>query len=369
MNSFGFAVVGVLLLVNALCLGAVEPRDIGPLLEKCALSRYEVTNREREAISHIDEMGPAVVPYLLPLLKHENETVRKIATWYLGDMNDLAEEHLDALIESRLQGNRSIAGAIARVGTPSAVDFLMKELKRDPTDTQVYWAFYVLGERGIPALVILIESEPLDEELAPAVVCIFGWLKGKAEFAVGPLTEFVSARRANRQAIQCAVLALGEIGAKAKGSIPTLQQLAQDDPQSYREVVDRSLLAMNAWETIADMLRRLAENGGSPLRGPGLWRRDESLVDSLMEFVSARGGNEKAISWAVHILGLMGPAGQRAVPVLLTLAEEDPVSYRYDVDDSLLNLGVPEAIPGVLRQLEEKPDRSGASRVSPYFKL
>jgi len=102
VDQFRFAAVGILLLVNALCAGAVEPRDIGPLLEKCALSRYEVTNREHEAISQIVEMGPAVVPYLLPLLKHENETVRKMATWYLGDMNDLAEEHLDALIESRL---------------------------------------------------------------------------------------------------------------------------------------------------------------------------------------------------------------------------------------------------------------------------
>ena len=71
------------------------------------------------------------MPALLPLLKDEDAGVRDLASYTLRDA-PVTEEHLDALIASRLKGDGWIAPAIATIGSPRAIEFLASELRKEP---------------------------------------------------------------------------------------------------------------------------------------------------------------------------------------------------------------------------------------------
>ncbi len=84
--------------------------------------------------------------------------------------------------------------------------------------------------------------------------------------------------------------------------------------------------------------------------------RAESAVDPLIRFIATRQGDPKAIQYAARILGAIGPRAERSVPALLKLAQDDPPSYRNAVDSALFWLRVPEAVPGIIRRLEQTPN-------------
>ncbi|MEN6336983.1 MAG: HEAT repeat domain-containing protein [Phycisphaerales bacterium] len=359
-KRLGFAAVGILLLAGTLCWGTSGFPDIAPQIVKAPLSEKDWSEARGRLIQQISMMGSAAIDPILPLLKHQDEAVRRRATEILRYVDGLGDEHLDALIESKRSGNEEIALVIARIGTPKAIAFLVDELKKEKrADTPTYWAFYVLDTMAGPPLVDLIESGPLDDELAATVVSIFGELKGKAGGSVDRLTKLVVAGR-DRKTVECAALALGAIGERARSSVPILRKLAEDDP-AYRGIVDRSLQAMNKPEAVADTLRCLGACPGVVPATSELarWKEQgETLVDPLIEFISLRQGNETATGWAVYLLGEIGPTARKAVPGLLKLAEEKPGSYQYEVDTALLEMGAPEAASGVLRLLK--------NRSSPY---
>ena len=353
------AIVASLLMINVLGWGALRFDDIATRIVECASPDPGLTDPQVELMQQIASLGPAAYRRVLPLLQHEDPTVRDLATRILCRTYRLSEENLDALIEAKRAGNEVIAVAIARIGTPRAIAFLVEELKKGKrTGTQTYWALYSLGEKGVPPLVKLIENGPLDNEPAATVISLFGELRDKAGSAVDPLTEIVAARR-DAKAVEWAVLALGAIGERARGCVPAVQKLAEED-SSYRNIVDRSLQVMNTPEKIADTLTRLGacSHGVSAVSELAKWaEQGDVLIDPLIEFISLRQGNENAIGWAVYLLGEIGPNARRAAPLLVKLAEEKPGSYRYAVDTALLEMGAPEAAQAAFRLLQNKSSR------------
>jgi HEAT repeat protein len=383
-----------LLMINGLTRGALRFEDIAPRIVEAASSEPDMTEDQWNLTQEISWLGPASVHRMAPLLKHEDPAVRDLTTRILCHMHGLREESLDALIESKRSGNEAITVAIAKAGTPKAIAFLVEELKKEKRKgTQTYWAFCILGEKGVPALVQLIENQPLDEELAATVISVFGELRDQARSAVDPLMKSITARlgsehanrsvamdpnetgqtaepptgpltqsmaaRQDRKAVECAVLVLGAIGETAQRSLPFLLKLAENDP-SYKDVVDRSLGTMNTPERIADVLTRLgACTGGVSARSElAKWaQQGDVLIDPLIEFISLRQGNEYAIGWAVYLLGEIGPKARRVAPLLLKLAEEKPGSYQHVVDTALLEMGAPEATQAAFRLLENKSSR------------
>jgi HEAT repeat protein len=401
------AIAGFLLLIHGLTWGALRFEDIAPRIVEAASSEPDMTEDQWNLTQQISWLGPASVHRMTPLLKREAAAVRDLTTRILSHMHGLREESLDALIESKRSGNEAIAVAIAKIGTPRAAAFLVEELKKDKRKgTPTYWAMYLLGEKGVPVLVQLIQNEPLDEELAATVISLFGEWRDEAKSAVGPLTEFIAAHvagerpngsavtdpnegsqttepptgpltqsmtaRRERKAVECAVLALGAIGEAAQASMPLLLKLAESD-SSYKDAVDRSFRAMTTPETIAEVLRRLGECPGLSVSRADFEKckrvYGESLVGSLIEFISLRQGNKDAIALAVCLLGEIGPNARQAVPLLLKLAEEDPGSYQFAVAGALLAMGAPQAAPGVLKMLEERPDRSFIRHIARLGKL
>ena len=216
------ATMGFVLVLGTLCSGATNPEDIVPLIEKTASSAVGMTKEKVQIAQRVRSLGPRAVPYLLPLLKqYGNAEVRELTSYILRNMEGLTEEYLEALMESRRNGDVWIPPAIARVGTPKAMAFLVEDLKKEKrSDAQLVAAFQILGERGVPYLVELIKTGPLDGGLPTAVVDIFRRLGDKAESAVATLTEFVSSKQGGEEAVRCAIQALGAIGPRARTAAP-----------------------------------------------------------------------------------------------------------------------------------------------------
>ena len=125
------ATLACLFLCETLCLGQAKLADIPRLIEESARPGLRITETGEEVAKSIQRLGPEAIPYLLPLLKHENWCVRRLTAYTLGGVDGLRDEHLDALIELRLTGDEWILPAIARVGTPKAIKFLVDELKKE----------------------------------------------------------------------------------------------------------------------------------------------------------------------------------------------------------------------------------------------
>jgi len=82
----------------------------------------------------------------------------------------------------------------------------------------------------------------------------------------------------------------------------------------------------------------------------------ESAVVPLTNFTSKGQGNYRSLEYAVVALGRLGSAARGSVPVLVRQARDNP-ALEDTVNQALVNLGVSEAVPGLLRRLKETPDR------------
>lgn len=187
--------------------------------------------------------GDAAVPALLPLLKNESRDVRDLASYTLRDA-PVREEHLDALIASRLKGDGWIAPAIARIGSPRAIEFLVSELRKEPENgTQLTWAFEVLGVKGVPYLVKLYDCSPqCDGKVLAVGAYIFSDLGGKAKDAIEPLLALAEDARQDRTGRRGAIQALGSIGPSAAPVVERLKAIAARDPEGFEESVTGAMI-------------------------------------------------------------------------------------------------------------------------------
>ena len=144
---------------------------------------------------HVD--GPEAVRHLMPLLQDEHGGVRYVAAFALADCDGLTDEHLDALIASGRDEPQAsqIPLAIANVGTPRAVDYLMAQLlsTRDPYNGNIIAAVRRLGEKAVPSLVSIYRSDRRwDADLEHRMHAVFNGAGDKAAGAIDPLLKIAS---------------------------------------------------------------------------------------------------------------------------------------------------------------------------------
>lgn len=202
-----------------------------------------ISSKGQAASKAVLAFGDAAVPALLPLLKDERRDVRDLASYTLRDA-PVTEEHLDALIASRLKGDGWIAPAIARIGSPRAIDFLVSELRKEPENgTQLTWAFEVLGVKGVPYLVKLYDCSPqCDGKVLAVGAYIFSELGDKAKDAIGPLLAIAEDARRDLTGRRGAIQALGSIGPSATLVVARLKAIAARDPEGFEESVTRAMI-------------------------------------------------------------------------------------------------------------------------------
>jgi hypothetical protein len=183
------------------------------------------------------------VSALLPLLKDENPDVRALASYTLRDA-PVSEEHLDALIESRLKGDSWIPPAIARIGSPPAIEFLVSELRKEAEiGTQLTWAFKLLGAKGVPHLVKLYDCGSVcDEQLLAVGAYIFSLLGDAAIDALEQLLAIAEDATRERTGRRGAIQALGSIGPSAAPLVGRLKAIAAQDPEGFEEFVTQAMV-------------------------------------------------------------------------------------------------------------------------------
>ena len=83
-------------------------------------------------LKRIKAEGKAALPVLRNLLKHPDTKVRETAANVIDDAEGFSENELDYLIPAARAGNTFAFYAIAKIGTPRALDFLGCALGRGP---------------------------------------------------------------------------------------------------------------------------------------------------------------------------------------------------------------------------------------------
>lgn len=219
----------------------------------------------------IQAMGaPAVAP-LVKLLSDGRPGVKAFAGFVLRDLETIPESALDALIHAHEQGNDGLSRAIARIGTPRAMAYLISDLRIHPRFySQTGGALLLAGERAAPWLADLLKDEhTVDPELAGAVQALFSQMAGEAQGAVLPLVATAEDARRNPENRVEAVKALGCIGAAATAAVPALLRLAAAEPERFGAAVDDALVAIGTQEAVTILEGRLSPSG--PENGE-LWR-------------------------------------------------------------------------------------------------
>ncbi|MFP2956803.1 HEAT repeat domain-containing protein [Myxococcus sp. 1LA] len=216
-----------------------------------------VGEAEQELATGILAHGAAAIPHLLPLLRSESEPIRGFAGYVLRDLDGLTEAHLDALIEARLHGDGWIPPAIARVGTPRAVAFLVEDLKDTrESQSQLTYALTLVGRKAAAPLAEPFgASEPMDVAYVSAVCEVLNEMGANARPAVAPLMRALTVETSHPENREHAVLVLGCIGPVAASAVPTLQALRKNP--SLREAAEDALMRMGPAAAIPVIVEHL----------------------------------------------------------------------------------------------------------------
>ncbi|AKQ68432.1 PBS lyase HEAT-like repeat protein [Myxococcus hansupus] len=225
------------------------PTPLPALLERMP---YVVTDAKGLSLSEeslaqeIQAHGAAAIPHLLPLLNSDSEPLRDFAGYVFRDLDGLTEEHLDPLIQARRKGDEWIAPAIARVGTPRAIAFLVEDLLETPLrNTQVIDALVLAhGKAAVHLAETFRRPQPLAARFADATCQVFEGMGPHAQPAVRVLTSVATGHDAPPENRARAIELLGCIGDAATPAVPTLMTLREHE--ALRGSVDTTLVRLHA---------------------------------------------------------------------------------------------------------------------------
>ena len=241
--------------------GLIDPTEIAPMVEAVAADGMGRSSEDQVLINKIEELGPKAIPQLLLLLEHKNEDVRSHAAHILKRIDGLTDEHLDKLILFMTEGNRNLSPAIARIGTPEAMNFLIDELKaltaKEQWESILIRAFASAEERAVPYLIELFGIQDVDPLLLDAVGEIFEGMGEGANSAIDPLCEIAQDGNFDTNVRAYAILALGDIGVTAQSSVPILKNIAETNPD-FENCVVSALMNMRSPEAVGYLIRGLS---------------------------------------------------------------------------------------------------------------
>jgi HEAT repeat protein len=279
---------------------------------------------EQAASEAVLAFGEPAVPALLPLLKHENPDVRDLASYTLRDA-PVTEEHLDALIESRLKGDGWIPPAIARIGSPQAIEFLVSELRKEAEiGTQLTWAFKVLGAKGVPSLVQLYDCGSVcDEKLLAVGAYIFSLLGDTAKDALDELLAIAEDTTRERTGRRGAIQALGSIGPAAAPLVGRLKAIAAQDPEGFEELVTRAMVDIGGAAAIEGRQAEALVQERCRTKGTSEATRSREALEALDQRIQTLNSDEDLRQAVVDLHSLLSSRCFR-------LAAEQGVSPKFE---------------------------------------
>jgi HEAT repeat protein len=277
---------------------------------------------EDELAQAVQRHGAAAIQPLLKLLESDQENVRTLACYTLRDIDGLTAEHLPALIRARRNGDGWIPPAIARIGTPEAVEFLIDDLRRDPeTNTQVTWALEILGAKAAPGVARLLRcAGECDDNVSSAVHFMFSEMKGNAANAVPELLQIARNETLSLNNRRTAVLSLGAIGESSPQHEAQLIMLGKEVPV-LKSAVEVALSTMSSSAAVPALVRDLPADPAHVLRVIAeLGRNGHAAGPAVTRYLDDRDWEVRI--WAATALGSIGY--EAAEPSLRkALADED----------------------------------------------
>jgi len=230
--------------------------------------------------------GAPAVPYLIKLLESDSGPVRTLAGFTLRDIDGLGPEHLDALIRARRNGDGWIPPAIARIGTPQAVEFLVNDLRNEPEPyTQLTGALGMLGAKAAPGLVEYFACvAQCDEKLLRAASLVLGGMREQAMGVAPRLLEIARDRQFTLQARQFAVMTIGYMGRAAESCVPALNELKSDP--ALASTIDVALTSIGSSDAVPALLSRLpADPDGALAQISSLRKNGYAAGPAVMQYL------------------------------------------------------------------------------------
>lgn len=183
-----------------------------------------ISAEEQALAKEIQTFEATAVPYMLALLESDDKATRQFAGYVVRDLKGLTDGDLDALFRARAAGDGWIPPAIAHVGTPRAVQFLVDDLRQRPQGmTQVTYALRLLGARAaVPLARTFLGDVPVEGSWADAICEVLAEMHEEAAPAVPILIERVRQGRPPRANRIGAIRSLGCMHAVARAANPAL---------------------------------------------------------------------------------------------------------------------------------------------------
>jgi HEAT repeat protein len=304
-----------------------------------------ISPSEEAVAEKLQGLGPLSIAPTIELLRDPNENVRELAGYILRDMPGLGPEHLGPLERAVEAGDGWLPPAIASIGTPSAIRFLVEQLREEPeTHTQLTYAFEKLGPAAFPHLLDLYHCvTACDERLLSVVAFIFSEIKDKAAATVEPLEKIAADSSAPLLARRHAIRTLGALGPTARPAVRTLIEMSRQEPAELQADARAAVVGIGGVGT-GEVLAASLESSKQKL-----------LV--LRDIAALREGGREAGSRVVDLLmsgdrtvrvaaaRTLGVIGYRPSASALIAALDDPDDWRlvYVAAEALGRLREPDA--------------------------
>ncbi len=234
-------------------------------LRKAAQPGNGITDEERQAAAKVVAVGAAALPGLLALLRDEDREVRTLAAYTLSDMPGLTAQHLDALIESQRRDDSWLLPAIAEIGTPQAVTFLVEMLVRDRDAgfSSLPGAIQDLGKKAVPELLrqVYQEDPRWDAQLEQTMTSVFFLLGADSAAAIDPLLKIATDEAAPLPRRLHAIKAVAATRQAAEKIVPAMQALMRQTTAhaELRWAARMAIITLGTAEAVPLMVQDLQE--------------------------------------------------------------------------------------------------------------
>lgn len=252
----------LMLIITCLSPQAIRASDAQiavEALKKTVAKGAGISQEEWAAAVRVQQIGAPAIPLLLSMLENGSKDMRELAAFTLRDTDGLKEEHLDALLVEYRNGEGWILPAIASIGTPRAVQWVMGEFFREQSDgTQVVPAVQRLGEKAVPYLLKFYETDDgWREGGESALSTVWKGLGKEAATALEPLMKIANDESATSKKRWHALLAIGSLGPLAEQVIPDLQLLYKSNDPAIREAAMGAIIETATTESAAILVECL----------------------------------------------------------------------------------------------------------------
>jgi HEAT repeat protein len=279
----------------------------------------------KRASRALAQVGPAAVPELIALLKHEDAYVRRLAAEALARIGPEAREAVPALMAALQDSSASVhaaaAEALGELGDTGAARALVMVLTEpEPVRGRAVAALVRLGRDAVPVLCAYLR----DKRVARRYQCarVLGLLGPEAAAAVPDLTEALGDKEPLVR--RMAMVALGEIGPEAEPAAPVLAQMLAGRDRAQAGLAGTSLVRIGrpAVAPLSEALKsadpavRLRALFSLRQLGPEAQEAVPALTDALKE------RDPVLRRMAALALGQVGPPADKAAPALGDLLDD-----------------------------------------------